>query len=126
MAQDIKQNHKPTATPSSTVISAADNHFLPPLDNDNDHDGDPAELVEKYDGMGKKKGEEGHCRRYWDENNIDDLHGLYKELQDNGDNSRGNDDNNGNWDTTEEKEREDDDVDDDDIVNIPVRKCSNW
>ena len=27
----IKHNHKPTSTPTLTVIAAADNHFLPPF-----------------------------------------------------------------------------------------------
>ena len=74
----IKHNQKQTATPSSTVIAATDNHLLPPSDDDNDNDSDPADLMGKYDGEGKNKGEGGHPRMYRDDDKIEDLHGIYK------------------------------------------------
>ena len=79
-AHAIKHNHKPTATPPSTVIAATDNHFLPPLDDGDDNDSDPSDLPGKYDGGGKKKGKGGHRRMYRDDNKIKDLHGLYKKM----------------------------------------------
>ena len=79
-ANSIKHNHKQTATPSSTVIAATDNHFLPPLDDVDDNDSDPSNLIGKYDGGGKKKGKGGHRRRYRDNDKIEDLHGLYNEM----------------------------------------------
>ena len=66
----IKQNTKPTATPLSTVISAADNHFLLPSDDNNNYDADPADLMGKYYGGGKKKGKGEHRRRYEENNSI--------------------------------------------------------
>ena len=50
-----KKNHKPNVTPPSTVIAAADNPFLPPLDNNDDNDADLAKLMVKYYGGGKNK-----------------------------------------------------------------------
>ena len=49
-AHAIKQNNKLTATPPSTFIATAENHLLHPLDNDDDIDADPADLMGKYDG----------------------------------------------------------------------------
>ena len=54
-AHAIKKNHKPTATPPSTVIAAADNNFLPTSDDNDENDANPADLMGKYDGRGKKK-----------------------------------------------------------------------
>ena len=57
-AHAIKHNHKPTATPPSTVTAAEDNHFFPSSDDDDDNDDDPSDLMGKYDGGGNKKGKE--------------------------------------------------------------------
>ena len=78
----MNHNHKPTATPPSTVIAAAYNHFLPPSENDDDNDADPADLTGKYNCGVKKKEKGGHCRRYKDDNKIESLHSLYKEPKD--------------------------------------------
>ena len=94
MAHTIKHNHKPTATPPSTFISAADNHFLPLLDNGNDNDADPVGLMGNYDGRVKKKGKGGNCCRYRDDDEIEDIHGLYEEPKDNDDKVCDNDDDN--------------------------------
>ena len=53
----------------------------------------------KYNDGGKKKGKGGHCCRYRDDNDIEDLHNLYEEPKDD-DNVRDyyDDKNNGNWD----------------------------
>ena len=99
-AHAIKHNHKPTATPPSTVIAAADNRFLHPLDNDDDIDANPSDLMVKYDSGGKKKGKVGHCCRYRDDNGIEALHGLYEEPKDDND---GIHDNESDWNGTEEK-----------------------
>ena len=77
--------HKLQSKTNSAVIAAADNHFLPPSENDYDNDADTANLMGKYDSGGKKKGKGGHCRRYRDDNKIDDLHGPYEEPKDDGD-----------------------------------------
>ena len=117
-ANSIKHNHKPTATPPSTVIPAAYNHFLPPSDDDDDNDADPTNLMRKYDGRGKNKGKGEHRRRYRDDNDdIEDLRGLYEEPKYYDKNGRDNDDNS-NWYDIEEKGQEDFDDDDDDVVNI--------
>ena len=73
-----KQNHKPIPTPPSTVLAAADNHFLPPSDDDNYNDANPADLMVKYDGRGKKKGKAGHCHTYMNDDKIKALHGPYE------------------------------------------------
>ena len=51
-----KNKHNSTATPPSTVIAAVDNHFLPPSDDNDNNDSNPADLMGKYDGSGEKKG----------------------------------------------------------------------
>ena len=89
-AHAIKHNHKPTATPPSTVIANADNHFLPPSEDDDDKYADPANLMGKYDGGGENKGKGGHRLRYRDDDKIEALHGLYEEPKEN--------DDGGNWD----------------------------
>ena len=105
--------------PPSTGIDAADNHFLPPSDDNYDNDADPVDLMGKYVGRGKKKGEGGHRHMYRDDNDIKALHGLYKEPKYDNDDGRDND-NNGdcNWEDMEEKKQEQDADDDDDVVNI--------
>ena len=108
-----KKNHKPTDNLPSTVIAAADNHFLPPLDDDDGNDANTANLMGKYDGGGKKKGKGGHRCRYRDDNEIKALHGLCEEQKD---------DDDGDWGDVEEKEHEEDDGNDDDIVNITAVK----
>ena len=82
IAHAIKHNHKPTTTPQPTVIAATNNHFLPPLEDDNENDAGLAELMGKYDVGGKKKVKGGQHRRYKNDDEIEDLHGLYKELKD--------------------------------------------
>ena len=102
-AHAIKHHHKPTATPPSTVIAVVDNHFLHPLDDDNDIDADPPDLMVKYDGGGKRKGKGGHHCRYRDKYNIEALHGLYEEPKDDNDNGCDDDDDGRYWDDMEEK-----------------------
>ena len=70
------------------------------VDDDNGNDTDPADLMGKYDREGKKKGKGGR-RRYRDDDEIEDLHGLYEEPKDN-DGDRG--DHNDDWDDMDEKE----------------------
>ena len=94
--------HKPIATPSSTLIAAADNQFLPPLDDDDENDADTDDLMGKYNGGGKEKVKWVHCRRYREDDNIEAHQGVYKEPKDNND-GRDNDDNDGDWEHTEEK-----------------------
>ena len=117
-AHAIKHNQKPTAAPPSTVISDADNHLLPPLDDDDENDAYPANLMGKYNGGGNKKVKGGHSCRYRDDDYIKSLHGLYKEPKENDNNGCDNDDYNRDWDDMEEKEREYDDGDDDSVVDI--------
>ena len=96
-AHAIKYNHTPTATPTSNVIAAVYNHFLPPLDDDNNNDTDTSNLMGKYDGRGKKKWKGGHHRRYRDDNEIEALHGLYEEPKDDEDDGSDDDNDNGDW-----------------------------
>ena len=84
-----------------TVISAVDNHFLPPLDDDDDNDANPAELMGKFDVGGKKKLKGGQRRRYRDNDKIEDLHGLYKEPKDDDDGGRDGDNNDVDWEDME-------------------------
>ena len=74
-----------------------------------------------YNGEEKKKGKGGHCRRYREDKDIEDLHGLYEEPNEDG-NDDGCDDyeGDGDWDRMEEKEQEEEDDDDDDVVDITV------
>ena len=103
-AHAIKYNKKPTVTPPSTVIAAADNQFLPPSDDNYDNEADPTDLMGKYDVRGKKKGKGGHRRRYRDNDVIKALHGLYEEPKYNdNDNGRDDDYDNGYCDGMEEK-----------------------
>ena len=81
---------------------------------------DPAELMRKYDGGGKKKGKLGHRCRYRYNNYIKDIHVLNEAPKYNDDNKCNNDDNDGDWDSMEEKEQEEDNDDDNDVVNITV------
>ena len=97
-------------------IAAADNNFLPPSDNDNDNDSDHAELMGKYDDGGNKKGKGVHCHRYRENDDIEALHGLYKEPRDDDDGCDG-DAADGDWDDMEEKEREEDNDNNDDVVD---------
>ena len=121
-AHAIKHKHKPTATPPSTVIASADNHFLSPSDDNGDNDANPAYLVGKYDGGEKNKGKGGHRRRYRENNKIEDLHGLYEEMKDydNDEENYSSDDEDDDryWVDMDEKELEEDDDDDDDTVDI--------
>ena len=119
-ANTIKHNCKPTATPPSTSIATADNHFLPPLDDDDGNDSDTADLMGKYDCRRKNTGKRGHCSRYTDNNKIEALHGLYEETKDDNHDDDGHDNgkDNGNWDDMEENEREEDEDDNDDVVDI--------
>ena len=95
----MKHNHKPTSTPPSDFIAAAYNHFLPLLDDNDDNDADPTNLMGKYNGGGKKKGKGGHRRRYRGDGEIGVLHGLYKYPNYDNDNGRGDDDDDdGYWD----------------------------
>ena len=123
-ANAIKHNKKPTATPPSTVISAKDNRFLPPWDNNDDKHANPSDLMGKYDGRGKKKvnGEYRHRDRD-NKNDIEALHGLYKEPKDDNKNGHEDEDDGGNWNNTEEKEREEDNDDNDGIVDITAVQC---
>ena len=53
------------------------------LDNDdNSDDSNPIDLKGKYDGKKNKK-RKGGRRRYRDNNNIKNIHGLYKDPKDN-------------------------------------------
>ena len=121
-AHAIKHNHKPTATPPLTFTAAADKQFLPPLDDNDYIDADPADLMGNYDGRGKNMGKGGHPCRYRDDNDIEALRGLYEEPNDEDNSGRDNDDNDGDWDDMEKKEREDDNDDDDDVVDITAVK----
>ena len=78
-AHAIKQNNKPTATPPSTFIATAENHLLHPLDNDDDIDANPSDLMVKYDSGGKKTRKGGRHRRYRDNDEIEALHSLNQE-----------------------------------------------
>ena len=118
LARAIKHNHKPTATPPSIVIADEYNHFFPPLDDANDNDSDPTDLMGKYDGRGKKKGKGWHHCRYKDDDNIKALHGIYEEPKDDDNDGHDNDDNSGDWYGMDYKEREEDNKDYDDVVDI--------
>ena len=118
IAHAIKHNKKPTATPPSTVIAVVDNHFLPPSDDKNDNYSDPADLMGKYDGGRKKKEKGGNFRRYRDDDEIEALHGLYKEPKDDNDDGCGDEKNGSNWDDMEEKEQEKEQDDGDEVVKI--------
>ena len=73
----------------------------------------------KYNSGGKKKGKGGHCCRYKDEDEIEDLHGLYEDLKDDNDGGVRDDDyDDGDWENIEEKEREEDDDNGNDVVII--------
>ena len=78
MAHAIKHNHKLTNNPPLNLIAVADKHFLPLLDNENDNDANPADLMGKYDGGGKKKGGGEHSRMYRNNDKIEALRGLYE------------------------------------------------
>ena len=114
----IKYNHKPTDTPPSTFIAAADNHLLTPSDDNNDNDAHPENLMGKYDNGVNKRVKGGHHRRYRDDDNIEDLHGIYKEPKDDNNNGRDNENDYVDWDNTGEKEPEEDYDDGNDVVSI--------
>ena len=117
-AYTIKHKHKPTVTPTSTIIAAVDKKFLPPLENVDDNDADPANLMGKYDVRGKKKGKGGHRRKYRNDEKIEALHGLYEETKGDDENGRDDDDDDSNWHDMEEKEREEDYDKEDGMVDI--------
>ena len=101
----MKHNQKLTATPPSTFKAAADNHFLPPLNENDDNDAKPDNLMGRYNVRGKNKGKGGHHCRYRDKNETEALHGLYKVPKDDDNRSRGDDDAGGDWDNMKEKEQ---------------------
>ena len=50
-------------------------------DDDNSDDSNPADLKGKYDGKGNKK-RKGGSHRYRDNNNIENIHILYNDQED--------------------------------------------